>query len=228
MKVKLLAGTATVLLASGLSPASADDFYFSAFGGVNFLHDLKLVPQIGIQLSGGPRHIDTKTGFVVGAAAGINFLDMFRTELEVSFRHNNLKKLSIPAEGTVGIGDDITAFALMVNGWFDIPVGETVKVTLGGGLGYASIAYDGAISINAPATFVKDSDGVFAFQLGGGVAVHLPNGMYLTGDYRFFGAPNYRLKVSGGAPDTVKGDYYSHSIMLGLRIPLNILTNNGS
>ena len=232
-KSTLLASAAAIGMISGGTIASAQDLfsglYLSGGAGVNFLNDITLTPGT---TSINPRVLDFETGFVGSVALGTMIGQHFRAEGELSFRHNDVESVTVQNEGPQGFnGGEATAFAVMLNGWFDLPTGTNFTPYVGGGIGGAEISINADTNaagpcLSAPSSCVAvdfdGSDFVFAFQLGTGVAFGAAGGPQLTLDYRYFHADGIDVPYTGwgsGSPASAS-DYEAHSIMLGGRIPI--------
>lgn len=108
----------------------------------------------------------------------------------------------------------------MLNFWYDIPTDTKFTPYFGGGIGamYGSIkssANDGTFFVD-----VDDSDLVFAYQLGAGLAYDLNDSWVLTADYRYLDTGNYKVDgtVNGiKAGDVDVGGYSSHEVRAGVR-----------
>ena len=190
-----------------------------------------------------------KTGFVVGGNWGVDW-GTFRTELELAYRSNQSGKTAhlMTAYSVNGYAFDgptyytrtndaivpaslrLSAYSLMANAWYDFHDILPYKITpyIGGGIGGALVKISGHLSafdghdvltdfkLNAKNSFV------FAYQVGAGFSVPVSEDLKLFLDYRYFRADGAQLKLSpallvGGR---VKGDFNSHSVLLGLRIDL--------
>lgn len=243
MKIRnsaLLAGAAVVGLVSAREDARAQqlfslsDFYVSGGLGISLLDD----NNFELSASGyGDRLFEYDTGFAGSLAIGTRVHEIFRIEGELSYRANDLGSVTIQNEGPQDFtGGDASAFAAMMNVWFDLPVimGH-VRPYVGGGIGGAEVSISANTLASGPCTASSQpcepvspdaSDFVFAYQLGTGVAVALRGGLQLTLDYRFFHTD--AIDVSGVINSAHTGrdfqlsedDFVSHSVMIGLRMPL--------
>lgn len=238
MKRNLLASVAVLSLMA--TPSIADDmldaqgmkafpdhyFYGSVFGGINFLEDQ------GVDIEERSSDLDEydfgeiefKDGFIVGGALGIDFNHMWRTEVELSYRQNDVSSYF---EGTLDndlarSGDQISAFAIMANIWHDIHFNQSVGMHIGGGVGGAIVSLDLEDIDNDDVATVDDHDWVLAAQAGVGLDWRFANGMVASLDYRAF--ITEELEFDGVDDDgddfgLEMDEYLSHSIMVGLRVP---------
>ncbi|MGE0254997.1 MAG: outer membrane beta-barrel protein [Alphaproteobacteria bacterium] len=130
-----------------------------------------------------------------------------RLDLEGGYRNNNADSISgRSANGEVGV------LSLLGNAFWDIDLDTWLTPYLGGGLGYARVNYDGVGPIGG--TSIDEEDFSFAWQVGGGLAVDIKDGLQATFDYRYLTVPD--LSYAAGA-NTVSTSYESHAVMAGLR-----------
>ena len=221
MKNSLLTAVsaAAVLLSISASTATAQSggWYFSVFGGANFLEDT----DFGI--AGGTITNDYDTGFLVGGAVGYDFGAItggpfgVRVEGELSFRENDIDEHSINgAPGVPGSDGDTSAFAGMVNLLLDFDVTSGFSIYGGGGIGAANVDFDdhsipGLVAMN-------DDDTRFAYQLIGGIGYEISPNWVVDVQYRYFRVDNVDLTstVATGAVGS-STDYESHSVLGGIR-----------
>ncbi|MGI9413217.1 MAG: outer membrane protein [Hyphomicrobiales bacterium] len=226
MKRLLLAGTSACCLLGAASAVQAQEgFYVGGAGGFNFAEDLEM-GDVNPCCGPGDREIDFDDGFAVLGALGYMFASGFRVEGEASYRENDVDSVTVQGEGTTPRSGDVGVFALMANGWYDIEVVDNVQIHLGGGIGVGFLSADvNDVSVFGPTRRLDDNATVFAYQLGGGVAYVLDNGVAFTADYRFFGTTDPDLDVStgGGNVDADADGYHSHSILFGIRMPLQVV-----
>lgn len=227
----LLTGAAAFGLMSASGAAVAQDPFYGLYvsGGVggNFLDDITLTPKPPTSLD--PRILDFETGFVGSIALGKMIGEHFRVETEVSYRHNDLDSVTIQNEGPQNInGGDASAFAIMLNGWFDVPVGPgNITPYIGGGIGGAEVSIEADTNVGGPCggCVGADFDGsefVFAYQVGAGIAIGAAGGPQMTLDYRYFHADGIDVPWTGfGTGVASSDDYSAHSAIIGFRIPLN-------
>jgi opacity protein-like surface antigen len=224
MNSKLLASAAVAGLLAA-APAEAEGLYIGAFGGVNFLDEAtgsadapspSAPPGVGYAVE-----VENDTGWAAGGAIGYGFDFGLRAEAEVAYRWNDLDRAKVVTTA-IDLEGDTTALSVMGNLWFDVPLTGRVRPFLGGGIGMAQVSLnDVEVSVLAPGTtFVDDSDWVFAYQVGGGVAFQVAPGVDLTAEYRYFGTddPEYELEA---VPLDAEYEYSSHSVMFGLRYSFN-------
>lgn len=227
MKRLLFASTAACCLFGAASVAHAQEgFYFGAAGGVNFAEDLE-IGDLSPCCVGGDREVDFDDGFAVLGVLGYMFPMGFRIEGEASYRENDVDRITVQGEGTATRDGDINIFALMANGWYDIQVFDNVQMHLGGGIGVGFLSFDinNAAVFTPPIRSIDEDATVFVYQIGGGLAYVLQNGVAFTADYRYFGTSDFDVSTMPFAVN-IEADtegYHSHSVIFGIRVPFSAL-----
>ena len=201
-------------------------YYVSLFGGANFLESADVsIDPLGSDLEDNFGRIGFDTGFVVGGAFGLEFAPGWRSEVELSYRKNDVSSYF---EGTepnnlATNGDAIGALAIMANVWKDFDLSDTIGLHVGGGIGAANLDLTMAnVSDENPLAPIDDNEWVLAGQAGAGLSWVLGNNMVATIDYRFFitDKATFSGVDNDDDPFTFSHDYMSHSVMAGIRIPL--------
>jgi opacity protein-like surface antigen len=136
-----------------------------------------------------------------------------RVELEYSRRSNRLDKVGF-VEGKFKGDGNLTVDSLLINTFGVLRRDSRFTPYAGIGIGAARIAADGLKVDGQPLS--SDETFVFAYQAGGGVDFELTNTLWLDLGYRFFGVIPPKLTESNG--HTFNTQYYSHNIILGLRL----------
>ncbi len=218
------------LLAAG--PAAADDFYVSAFGGINLLADQDAVVSQPMEPDFGVTFIN-RNGMTLGGAVGYAFElgEGFALSLEgeVSWRSNNDDKFhnkamdfSAPQEG------DNQVLAGMGNLVLGYSFGDGWGLHLGGGVGYASwtLRSNGG----GPIGPLGDTEGGLAWQGFGGLDYEVAAGFHVGLEYRFFAVQDQTFDIDfsryeGPGSVAVLHDvnYDSHSILVTGRVELGPL-----
>jgi opacity protein-like surface antigen len=203
-------------------------WYVSVFGGWSWPTDLEI--ELDTICCGGQTFheeadIDLDSGFMAGAALGAQFIPWLRGEVEVSGNWHNIDSqvvtfnFSGPSTGTfttTADGDANALFAL-ANLWVDVPIGETIRPYIGGGIGIGRL--DVQLESTAGAEILDGSDWGFAYQLGAGVAFGFMNMVFDVG-YRFkaISANDIDVPTDYFTPlGDAEADYQSHNVLLGLR-----------
>ncbi len=233
--MKLQAMTAVVALGLFVGSAQAADlaplptnygYYVSLFGGANFLESADVsIDPLASDLDDDFGRIGFDTGFVAGGTFGLEFIPGWRSEVELSYRKNDVSSYF---EGTItnnlaSSGDAIGALAIMANVWKDFHLSDNIGLHVGGGIGAANLDLTMAnVDDTDPLASINDDAWVLAGQAGAGFSWALGNNMVATIDYRFFitDKATFNGVDNDDDPFTFSHDYMSHSVMAGLRIPL--------
>ena len=182
------------------------NFYFSLFGGGSFLRDVS-------SETGG---LDTDDGGTFGAALGRRNGRNLRSEIEFTYRQNDITGFSsdslfTPLEG------DIDSFSGMGNAYWefiDVPT-RFLKPYIGAGIGFvifdADVQTPGGPSI-VPTGAANETS--FAFQYMAGVNYKAYRNVDLYAEYRFFEAESFRVEASDF---TGNYDYESDNVLFGFR-----------
>lgn len=166
--------------------------------------------------------IETDIGFAVAGALGYDF-GMFRIEAEAAYGEAGLSGVAITGASAGGNAvefDDLDAdiddflfddgfdevnlrqLSAMANAWFDIPLGQGFEPYIGGGVGITDVSLTGLGGDS-------DSETLFTWQLGAGVAIPLSEKLKLTLDYRHRETerPDFGSTTTEGiASDRIKTD----------------------
>jgi len=209
--------------------AFGSDWYWSAAAGANFVQPMTL-NSASYPFNNFPRTLNFGTGLAATASLGHHFGTYFRAEGELSFRTNSLNGVTVQGEGSQPFNSgSVSAFGVMANGWFDIPLGGMVTPYLGGGIGTAmvnlkAVTISAAPCVGCDPINVDSSQWAFAYQLGAGVAVDLGGGTKMTFDYRYFATNSFTVPLNaGGAMGTTS--YTAQSALVGLRFPISGMGN---
>ena len=218
---------AATALASLPSAALAQSNYFGLRAGVSSLR------EAGLEATN-PR-VTAVTG-VTASSNGSNFSLALgrayanRWRAEVEFIDRRTAKYTINTRGATFSGINelrVKSWALMANGYYDIPVAAAVTAYVGGGLGYAYNSASGSQTYQDPAftgphlfgtTFPTGKTGNFAWSLGFGGSYAVNPTVSLDLGYRFTDLGRYATAI-----DTVNGDerfrarLSSHDLLAGLR-----------
>jgi outer membrane immunogenic protein len=203
--------------------AQAEGFYISAGAGANFLDSALNQNGPNFQINS-----DYDTGWLIRGAAGYGFANGLRIEAEAGYRQNDWTRLRIKTDGglgaflglpplngvTLNTSGDEGALSFMANGWYDFKNETPFTPYLGGGVGFSRLTVNG---LGVPGlNLVTDSDVVFAYQLGGGVAYAITPRLSLTLDYRYFSTTDPTFRDFTGVP--FRSEYESHSVSMGLML----------
>ncbi|MBL0226050.1 MAG: porin family protein [Geobacteraceae bacterium] len=136
-----------------------------------------------------------------------------RLELEYSHRGNKVNKVKFSNGGFAGEGD-LTADSLLLNAYALSRDRSLWSPYVGVGLGAARIQASGLKVNGFP--IAEGTSTVFAYQVGLGVDFAVSENVALDIGYRFFGTVRPTFTESNG--QSLKMDYFSNSVLLGVRI----------
>lgn len=225
MRKGLIASAAGIVMLAGATltaPARGEGFYGSLNAGASFLDTTRNFGS-GIDIDS-----RSDTGWALSGGVGYAYTNGLRAELELGYRRHGIKDLFVRSDGglgaSLGVGGPLngatlaaegheTSFSGMVNGWYDIKTGTAFTPYVGGGIGLSRIALNG-IKIS-DFQIVDDSDVVFAYQFGAGVAYAVTPSISLTVDYRYFATTDAAFRDFEGAK--FRADYSTHNVMGGVR-----------
>jgi OOP family OmpA-OmpF porin len=206
-------GTASQAQMSG-APGGPGSFYLRAEGGWNHAD--------GFSFSGnppaGPGSINFKEGYIAGGAIGYVVaptpLGNFRVELNLDYRDNDVKSLSVTGLAPGSASGSVDSIAGMVNGLFDLPFNFVgLKPYIGAGVGAESMHLSG-VGVSGVA-LVSDRDTVPAAQAIAGVKYDLTPNWGVGLEYRFLNGFNPRFHtVNNSSVSTSNAQ--DHSILLTL------------
>lgn len=213
----------TAASAQDAAPAASQNqirgIYVSGAGGLNWVQDGDTTAFLG---TGFNSTVTTKAkfdrGWAANAAIGYAWKSLFRTEIEGSFRRNDLASISLQPLSANRITGDADTWAVMANVLNDFPVNSWLSPYLGGGVGYASVKLDAACAPVASFCRYDDRNGGFAYQVIAGVSIRLAGNIQLFADYHYFGVRglNFDAAMFNDRISTMKDR--NHSLFLGIRV----------
>lgn len=229
LKSSLLAAAATL----ALTPAAHayQGLYGSIGAGLTYMEDERDVSNDGSGV--GPFTFDSSAdydkGIGVYTALGYAWGNNWRTELEFSYRTNDIDQID-PGPAFTGfpsgsISGDTRSYSVLANAIYDFDFGSIVTPYLGAGVGFSNVNHDitgslasGGAPTPALSIAYGDSYTTLAYQGIAGVAVDLAEGLALDLSYRFLGT-NKRSSdgtLNGQLAEFDTG-YHVHSLFAGLR-----------
>jgi opacity protein-like surface antigen len=185
-------------------------FYFSIFGGTSVLGEMG--NDQGDTLF-------TDDGGAFGLAIGQRHGRNLRSELEFSYRTNNLEQVELASGQIRPMNGDLTSYSGMANVYWEFTQfpHTCLKPYIGAGLGFTSI--DSSMTNLAGANLIPaggGNDSSFAYQFLAGVNYKAYRNMDLFLEYRLFKSDSLRIETvpNWGAGDY---DYQSEGLFAGLR-----------
>ncbi len=228
MRQFLVAAAFAVVLAVSDSSVKAEEgestyspnVYISAAGGAVFLgaESVDYRPAINVI-----QNFDFKTGFAAQGAVGITLPRNFRTELEVTYRENDLKNTYTQVGFAGDVAGDVTAVTAMANVLFDFQPFEQFKLFAGGGIGVASIHLDIVRPSIGGFQLVAGSTNRFAYQAIAGASFEVFDGVSIFGKYTYLGTADDSLTFRNqSAASLINGsfDYHNQAVFGGVTVEL--------
>jgi len=201
--VKVLVPVVAAALAAAAfsSPASAR---FYVFGSGMWTS----VEDSDVSDSGLSGTLESESGW--GFAGGVGYIigPHLRSELEMSYRKNDLDRLTVRGFGlnaSGAVSGDATVWAGMLNAIYDVGTWAGFTPYLGLGAGVATIDVD----ITAGGVSASESDLSFAYQGLAGVRYAVTQAVDVKAGYRYFSLLEPRF-------GTTSADYHSHNFELGV------------
>lgn len=227
LKYSLLAAAATL----AITPAAHayKGLYGSIGAGLSYIDDEREVSNAGTSPFAFDSSADYDPGLGVYTALGYAWGNNLRTEVEFSYRSNDIDQIDPGASFTGfpsgSISGDTKTYAVMLNALYDIDFGSAFTPYVGGGFGFASIDHDitgalatGGAPTDALSIAYGDQYTTLAFQGIAGVAVDLAENMVLDLSYRYFGTITDSVDATiNGFAGQLDTDYDSHNLFAGLR-----------
>ena len=204
--ISVLVGT---LALSATAGAAGNGYAF--FGGGTNSADEEVV---SFGPAGNMRTDSGSSGTFWTGGLGYALQTNLRVEAELGYRTNPIDGVTllptvppIAGIGIAGADGDIEALSLLVNAWYDIPVGKRWGLMLGGGIGAAQVSIDNYTLSTFPivpsppittALYADDDDWVFAYQAGVGVNLGLTERLYVDLTYRYFATSDAEFRSEAG------------------------------
>ena len=221
-------------------PATTSGFSVGVRGALSILNSGS-VSGASVQFGGsqyGPLEgaVDYDKGYGFSFLLGYALGNGLRLESEAGYMNNGFQEINVRMPGTfetqLDLGEnklegDLSAFALILNAYYDIDFGGNLVPYIGGGLGAADLSNEmkSAGGTTVGSLLVDDCDYVFIYQVGAGLGYRLnrsSNGPDVTVslDYRYlasFEDPRFKEKVTG---NFIEGEFGGHYIGGGVRLGL--------
>lgn len=210
MKNTVLMMAVAVLALTTAASAKADDWRSGLYikGGIGLAYSRDQEYADGVSA----RDTELKNGYYTQGAVGYDY-GMFRSELEVSYRRNDVDAHTLNGANLGNPGGDAESWAGMINGYVDIPTGTVVTPYIGAGIGFARVdanEYD-----TSGVDFLDDGETDFAYQGMAGLDFAIDDALSLYTEYKYFAVDNAEVRTVANNPSDL--DYDSHTVSVGLR-----------
>ena len=141
-----------------------------------------------------------------------------RAEIEGQAARGLNLNTRVGALGTVPLRTSVNTWAMFGNIWLDFPMGETVSIFGGGGMGLAVTDMTSNFIPAAIGGKTRDET-TWAWQAGGGISIAATDWLTFDTSYRFvdLGEPDLKVTIAPFPSDLVM-HLQSHDVMLGVRM----------
>ncbi|PKU23723.1 outer membrane protein, partial [Telmatospirillum siberiense] len=206
--MRIVTGILSVGLIAGIASAAeaeTNGWYAGAETGIS------LVPTTKFKDGSKIWKESQDPGYAILGQLGYGFGPV-RVEGELGWRSNGVDKVKQPF-ATNGSGS-LDAASVMANVYYDVATGTAFTPFIGAGLGGVDVSAD---KIRANGTTFSDKDHFApAYQGIAGVSYALNDHLDLKADYRYLRTAENSLKEDASyGTGKSKGDYSSHSILVG-------------
>ncbi len=220
----------TVTLITCAFPALGQAFpsrpgpYVSGFIGATVPVDKNVTSNDFLTGASFTDRVDFDTGVDVGGTAGYDF-GLFRLEGELSYKYSKIKSITDTADNFQFLSPDgdLGVFAMMFNGFFNLPNYTPITPYWGGGLGFANLHLSDTRGIDTRGgtpqqalLYGRGDDTVFAYQAGAGLEIALDRRLSLDLGYRYFGTARARFDSGIGTDTSMR--YESHNAVAAIRV----------
>ncbi len=168
------------------------------------------------KLAGTTDKIKYGTGWGVSAGYGYAFGNGLRAEMEVTYRSNDVDKVT--GVGTTAKSDgSINNTSFMGNVYYDIATGTRFTPYVGAGIGPAVVTADKIRTVNGHT--VDSSRVAFAYQGIVGVSTAIDDHWSIGTDYRYYRTTDVSFKADNA--DRAKTENAAHTAMVTVRYTFN-------
>jgi opacity protein-like surface antigen len=206
----LLGAVASVVIAGS---AEAAGWYFGADVGANWVQDnqFDFGTGVGPAISDFNNAAQYDTGWALTGSVGWASPSAWRFEAELGYRANDMDLFSSATAASLFRTGEMSQFTVMANVLHDIPVGTSLSLSLGAGVGAAFVNVDDGE--------LDESDTTFAWQLIGGLNWAVGSNTDLTLTYRYLNAGG--PEVSGPHLAHIDTEHFdsldNHTLSVGVR-----------
>jgi outer membrane protein OmpA-like peptidoglycan-associated protein len=215
----LLAATAIVALSSAAYAQDETNWYAGAGFGANWLDDESIAVTAGPPTATAVG-AEFDPGWVMTGAVGHRW-NQWRLEFELAYRDNSSEDLfAIPGPLADTMFADVGQFSQMVNLLWDLPIGDNMALTIGGGMGGVQVQVDAGGLAGLSTISMDDDDYVFAYQGIAGLSIDISDNMELFAEYRYFATDEVSVQgvlSPAASVISVNEELESHSALFGVR-----------
>jgi len=214
------------LMAPALSQATPPKpgSYMSGFIGVTLPEDTTVSSENFFTNESFSDRAELYPGINIGMTGGFDF-GYLRLEGELSYKNAEIREIVDQTDNFHfrNVDGDLSALAMMFNGFVDLHNDSPITPYFGGGLGFASLYLSDTFGTDTRGgtttrtqLYLDDVDSVFAYQVGAGVEIALSPVLSLDLGYRYFGTTRARFDDSFDQITRLKLE--SHNAAAGFRL----------
>ncbi|WP_294345125.1 outer membrane beta-barrel protein [Prosthecochloris sp.] len=215
MKKALLLSMAFMVAVMWSAPGFSADKYVSGSIGIVWMDDIEFEDHDSDD-SGEGFELGTDSGITLLGAYGCDYGD-YRLEAELGYQKNDIASWADVSSNDeredLDEDGDVSVLSLMLNGAYDIDLGNDVEVYPYAGVGVAHITFEDAPLCFEGSSFRNKDVFSLAYQVGVGIAIPVSENIQLDARYRYFVAEGFSMDKPAA-----NGDLSSHSALLGLRV----------
>jgi OOP family OmpA-OmpF porin len=171
MANKWFTATAIAVGLVAVPAAASADSQIRVFGGLNMTQDVESTYY------GYDAQLEADTGFVIGAAYGINH-GAWTFEGEIAYRDTDISEVQFLTYYNYEIDGSLSTTSGLINAWYNFDTGSSWGFYAGGGIGAANVEFE--------VDGVSDDATEFAWQLGAGAHYRTESGWGVGVGYRYF------------------------------------------
>lgn len=156
---------------------------------------------------------ETDVGFLGSLALGYGVPSgpmTFRGEAELALRANVVDEF---ADEGAEDNSDVSSAAGMLNAYLDYYILPNTAITVGAGIGYATVQAD--IAANDVSVFDEENDSGFAYQGRLGARYDFGGGPSVNVGYTYFAVDDLKIDNEIVEDEKIEFDYLSHSFHVG-------------
>ena len=194
--------------------------YLQYVGGVSVVRNQNVdgAGATGVGLSGSA---DLATGYAIGGAIGVKFLEHFRGELEITYNDADVDNFSLRGEPSTAKGG-LSMLAIMANGYVDWDFGIGVTPYLGAGIGWGQAEFSARNRSGPQQSEIDDTDSVFVWSVMAGASVPVGKSLEFSLGYRYLASEDLRLSGRIGddpqQPQRFDSEFDVHQVLAGMRL----------
>ncbi len=197
--MRTLLVSTTVIMLTGSFALAAEENYVSIGVGANSWEKTSNSDEL---------ESGSELGYIGYLSLGHVYGNQFRSEVELSYRHDDIHGINHPDEGlkSTGDGNVLTAVSVFANGEYELHHGSMLRPYIMGGIGVLRLSVSDEDNAENP---LNDDTETFGIQFGLGARIELTEA--LDGQLRATYLWSDSVKLDG-----LKTEYETMSVTLGL------------